>query len=141
MKYFFCALLVAGFASGAAAQSIVGTWQQVEKQTCFDSQLPLSETEKELLPQMGESSQSSIARLIRFDGKGRGEEGIFSAGKKKGSGLDEFRYQLSGDELQLLDKKSGIITQRFIIDTLTDASLRIHDAMKDCESRKFTRVK
>ncbi len=140
MKYFISAVLV--FACAAAqSQSMIGTWQQVENKTCFESQLPKSETEKELEPQMGASSKSSVAKLIRFDAKGRGEEGIFTAGKKKGSGTSAFRYQLNGQELQLLDKKSGIITQRFIIDELTESSLTIHDAVKECEVRVFSKVK
>jgi hypothetical protein len=140
MKHFFCAALLMAFVS-ARGQSIIGTWQQVEKQTCFESQLPESETEKELLPQMGGSSQNTVAKLIRFDAKGRGEEGIFTTGKKKGSSLDEFRYEISGDELQLLDKKSGIMTQRFIIDSLTETVLQLHDALKNCEVRSFSRIK
>ena len=140
MKYVLCAAAMIAFA-GVQAQSIVGTWQQVGKRTCFESELPEGATEKELTPQMGASSQNAVAKLIRFDSKGRGEEGIFSAGKKKGSGMNEFQYQLDDQELQLLDKRSGIITQRFIIDTLTETSLSIHDAMKDCEVRSFTRVK
>ena len=140
MKYVLCAVAMIAFA-GAQAQSIVGTWQQVGKRTCFENELPESETEKELTPQMGASSQNTVANLIRFDSKGRGYEGIFTEGKKKGSSMNEFQYQIDDQELQLLDKRSGIITQRFIIDTLTETSLRIHDAMKDCEVRSFKRVK
>ena len=140
MKYLISATLMFAFA-GVQSQSMVGTWQQVERKTCFESQLPKSETEKELEPQMGASSQSSVAKLIRFDAKGRGEEGIFTAGKKKGSSKSEFRYQVNRQELQLLDKKSGIITQRFIIDELTESSLTIHDAVKECEVRVFSKVK
>ena len=93
MKYFISATLMFAFAL-VQSQSMVGTWQQVENKTCFESQLPKSETEKELEPQMGASSQNSIAKLIRFDAKGRGEEGIFTVGKKKGSSMNEFRYQI-----------------------------------------------
>jgi hypothetical protein len=140
MKYFFCIVAVTALA-GVQAQSIVGTWQQVENKTCFESQLPESETEKELEKDMGGSSQSSVAKLIHFGDKGGGEEGIFSKGKKKGNSMNEFRYTVNGQQLQLLDKKSGIIMQRFIIEELTDVSLKIHDALKECEVRSFTRVK
>ncbi len=140
MKYFICAAAMIAFA-GVKAQSIVGTWQQVEKKTCFESQLPESKTEKELLPDMSGSSQTSVAKLIRFDAKGRGEEGIFSKGEKKGSGMNSFHYKMNGQDLLLLDKKSGIIIQRFVIDTLSESILKIHDAVKDCEARSFSRVK
>jgi len=34
-----------------------------------------------------------------------------------------------------------MITQRFIIDELTENALKIHDAVKDCETRTFVRAK
>ena len=144
MKY----LIVIGFTLSVVitqAQTITGTWQLTEEKTCFQSSIgdtmQQSETEKELTPMMGESSASSVARLIRFDAKGKGEEGIFKKGKKKGSSMEPFRYQISGSELQFLDKKSGMIAERFIIEELTSTTLRFHDAKKDCEIKIFTKVK
>jgi len=140
MKYFFSIVLIVAFAE-MRAQSLVGTWQQMENKTCFESQLPESQTEKELLPEMISNSQTAVAKLIRFDAKSRGEEGIFSKGKKKGSSMNAFQYKLNGNELLLLDKKSGIMTQHFVIDELSESTLKIHDAVKDCESRTFSRIK
>jgi hypothetical protein len=122
------------------AQSVVGTWQLVEEQTCLQVQFEKSETEKELEQSMG-SSKNAVAKLIRFEKKGTGEEGIFSQGNKKGTGMNSFRYNVIGNELRFLDKKSGIITQRFVIDESTESTLKIHNAMKDCEVRFFSRVK
>jgi hypothetical protein len=122
------------------AQSVVGTWQLVEEQTCLQVQFEKSETEKELEQSMG-SSKNAVAKLIRFEKKGTGEEGIFSQGNKKGTGMNSFRYNVKGNELRFLDKKSGIITQRFVIDELTESTLKIHNAMKDCEVRILSRVK
>jgi len=144
MKYLF----ILGFVFSAAlslAQSITGTWQLTDEKTCFQSSMSetmkQSDTEKELSSQMGSSSASSVARLIRFDAKGKGEEGVFNTGKKKGSSMEPFRYQVKGSELQFLDKKSGMITERYIIEELTDVTLRFHDAKKDCEIKEFTKVK
>jgi hypothetical protein len=122
------------------SQSLLGTWQMTENKTCFESQFKESDTEKELKPAMG-ASRSAVAKLIKFNEKGKGEEGIFSQGKKKGSSMNEFRYQVQGQELQFLDRKSGMITSRFVIDELTSTTLRFHNAMRDCESRTFTKVK
>jgi len=72
--------------------------------------------------------------------KGTGEEGIFSQGKKKGSDKNKFNYRVTGQELQFLDKKSGMATQRFIIDELSATTLRFHNALKDCEVKTFTRL-
>jgi hypothetical protein len=128
-----------------SAQSIVGTWQLTEEKTCFQSALEenqtQSDTEKELSDAMGSTSKTSVAKLIVFNAKGNGEEGIFSKGSKKGSGKNSFRYQVRGGELQFLDKKSGMITSRYVIEELTSSTLRFHDAARDCEVKAFTRVK
>ena len=122
------------------AQTIVGTWQLTDEKTCFQGQMEKSETEKELEKDMG-SSRNAVARLIRFDKKGSGEEGIFSTGKKKAAGMSAFNYKVNGPELLLMDIKSGIMTQQFIIDTLTQSNLTIHLLKKDCEIKTFTRIK
>jgi hypothetical protein len=127
--------------TGLKAQSIVGSWQQMENKTCLETEFKESETEKELLPSMGASSDAGVAKLIVFDSRGRGQEGIFSQGQKKGSAMSAFQYKVNGEDLLFLDKKSGIITKHFIIDTLTESSLKIHDALKDCEARSFIKVK
>jgi len=123
------------------SQSLEGTWQLTSSKTCFQSEMKESETEKELEGMMGGTSKSSVAKMIIFKKDGTGQEGIFSVGKKKGSSMEPFQYKLSGQEILFTDKKSGIVTQRFAIDELTDTSLKIHDAMKDCESKTFVRVK
>jgi len=139
MKNYLLIILVAAF-STSQAQNIVGTWQQVEQKTCLQSQFEQTDTEEELLQGFG-STQSAVAKLIKFGSKGTGEEGIFSKGSKKGSAMNSFKYQINGQELLLLDKKSGIMTQRFIIDELSASTLKIHNASKDCESRSFSRIK
>src|SRR5882757_10729546 len=103
----------------AISQSLEGTWQQTGNKTCFQAEMKESETEKELVPMMGGSSKSSVAKVIIFKKDGSGQEGIFSSGKKKGSNMSSFQYKLSGQELLFTDKKSGMITQRFAIDELT----------------------
>jgi Lipocalin-like domain len=140
MKTILCLLAVLSFGM-VHAQSIVGTWQQTDKKTCFDAQIKESDTEKELLPMMGSDSQTSVAKLISFDAKGRGEEAIFSEGSKKGTSKNAFTYKVNGQQLILTDKKSGIITQQFVIDELSESTLRVHDAKQDCETRAFSKVK
>jgi hypothetical protein len=122
------------------AQGLIGTWQQTGNKTCFDSPFKESDTEKELTPSMG-ATRNAIAKMVVFDEKGRAEESIASQGKRKASSKNEFRYQISDNELQYLDKKSGMITSRFIIDELTETTLRFHNAMRDCEIQIYTRVK
>lgn len=139
MKNYVLVILMLAF-GGAQAQSIVGTWQQVEEKTCLQSQFEETDTEKELLQGFG-STQNAVAKLIKFGIKGTGEEGIFSKGSKKGNAMNGFKYQVNGQELLLLDKKSGIMTQRFIIDELSVSTLKIHNASKDCEIRSFSRIK
>lgn len=128
-------------ASSAFSQGLIGTWQLTEEKTCFTASFEKSDTEKELEESMGKGSKTAVAKIIKFDKKGTGEEGIFSKGKKKGTGLSSFKYSVKDKELQLLDAKSGIITQRFVIDEVTESSLKVHDAVKDCEVKIFSRVK
>jgi hypothetical protein len=134
-------LILSCFISCVQGQAIVGTWQLTEEKTCFQTQFEKSSAEKELEPGMGGSSRSAVAKLITFNAKGEGEEGIFSAGKKRGSSKNTFRWKIEGTELQFLDKKSGIVTQRFILDELGTGTLRIHDAVRDCEVKVFSKVK
>jgi hypothetical protein len=124
----------------AQAQSIVGKWQLSEHKTCFQSEMKESETEQELTSAMSSSSMTSVARVMSLNEKGVGEEGIFSAGKKKATSKTSFRYRATDSEFLILDKKSGLVTQRWIIDELTDSSLKIHDAAKDCETKTFIKV-
>ena len=123
------------------SQSIEGTWQLTESKSCLQSELTESETEKELEGMMGGNSKSTVDKLIVFKEDGSGQEGIFSIGKKKGKDMNAFQYKLNGQELLFTDKKSGIVTQRFIVDELTGSSLKVHDAMKECESKAFVKVK
>lgn len=135
-------IIVAVMPACAWAQSVEGTWQQTENKTCFQANMEESDTEKELESAMHGTSASSVAKIIVFKKDGSGEEGIFSAGKKKKrSQLSAFKYKFSGQELIFLDKKSGIITSRFVVDEISSTSLKIHDAARDCETRSFIKVK
>jgi hypothetical protein len=133
-----------GIGGPAFGQSIVGKWQLSEQKTCFQASqadTKVSETEKELSSAMGASSSTAVARVMELDEKGGGEEGIFSSGKKKASSKSAFKYQVSGQEFQMLDKKSGLVTSRWVIDELTETSLKIHDAVRDCETKAYIKVK
>lgn len=134
-------VMMSVIASTGFSQGLIGTWQITEEKTCFTASFEKSDTEKELEQSMSKGSKTAVAKLIKFDKKGTGEEGIFSQGKKKGTGLSTFKYSVKDKELQLLDAKSGIITQRFVIDEVTESLLKIHDAVKDCEVKIFSRVK
>jgi hypothetical protein len=129
----------------AQAQSIVGKWQLSEQKTCFQagvaSELKESDTEKELESAMGSDSGTGAARVLTLDEKGNGAEGVMSVGKKKASSKNTFKYKVSGSEFQMLDKKSGLVTQRWIIDELSDTQLTIHDAARDCETKTYIKVK
>jgi hypothetical protein len=134
-------LLFSLISISAWSQGLIGTWQLIEEKTCFSASFEKSNTEKELEQSMGKGSRTSVAKIIRFTKKGSGEEGIFVQGKRKGTGLSSFKYSVKDKELQLMDSKSGILTQRFVIDELTESALKIRDAVKECEVKTFSRVK
>ncbi len=140
MKYgILVGFMLLGFS--VYSQSIIGTWQLTEERTCFESNIKESDTEKELLADMKSSGNSSVARLIKFDKKGMGQDGIFSVGKKKGADMSEFKYSVNAQELLLLDPKSGIITQQLVIDQLSESTLKVHNGKNECETKTFSRVK
>ncbi|HBK88427.1 MAG: hypothetical protein U0289_14810 [Cyclobacteriaceae bacterium] len=122
-------------------QTIIGTWQLTSEASCLQTDSPLSDTEKELLPMMGGASQSNVARIIRFDAKGRGEESIFIAGRKKGADRMPFRYRVDNTQLQLLDTKSGMMTRGLVIDSLTQSVLIFHPSQRECEKKTFSRIR
>lgn len=139
MKLLLASVFMLALGHLSWSQSLVGSWQLIEEKTCFQSTIKESDTELELKDGMGASRQA-VARMIIFSEKGKGEEGIFSQGKKRGSDMNKFNYRVTDQELQFLDRKSGMATQRFIIDELSATTLRFHNALKDCEVKTFTRV-
>ena len=140
MKILFLITLVT-VSIAAQAQSIVGRWQLSEQKTCFQAEMKESDTEKELTAAMGASSATGVARVMTLDEKGKGEEAVVSVGKKKVTSKETFTYQVSDSEFQVLDKKSGLVTKRWVIDELTATSLTMHDAARDCETKTYTKVK
>lgn len=139
MKLFLACAITFCFSHMAMGQALIGSWQLIEEKTCFQSEMKESATELELKSGMGASRQS-VARMITFSKKGTYEEGIFSEGKKKGSDINKYNYRVGEQEIQLIDKKSGMATQRFIIDELSASTLRLHNALKVCEIKIFTRI-
>src|ERR1044071_5776733 len=113
MKTLFLITLIT-VSIAAQAQSIVGRWQLSEQKTCFQAEMKEGDTEKELTAAMGASSATGAARVMTLDEKGRGEEGVMSVGKKKATSKETFTYQVSGSEFQVLDKKSGLVTNRWV---------------------------
>jgi hypothetical protein len=91
---------------------------------------------------MGSSSATSVAQVMTLDAKGGGgDEMIMLAGKKKAATKNSFKYRVSGQELQFLDKRSGLVTERWVIEELTDTSLKVHDAARDCETKTYLKIK
>src|SRR6187551_608370 len=115
MKFLLTSAITFCLVHAALGQALIGTWQLTEEKTCFQSQMKESDTELELKDGMG-ASRHSVAKIITFSKKGSYEEGIYSQGKKKGSNVIKYNYQVSGQEIQLMDKKSGMATQRYVID-------------------------
>lgn len=139
MKLFLASAIAFCSSYLCSGQALIGSWQLIDEKTCFQSEMKETDTERELKSGMGASRQA-IARIVIFNKKGTYEEGIFSQGKKKGSDMNKYDYRVVGQEIQLLDKKSGMATQRFIIDELSASTLRFHNALKDCEVKTFTRL-
>ncbi|MBX7124634.1 MAG: lipocalin family protein, partial [Cyclobacteriaceae bacterium] len=122
-------------------QSISGTWQLTDEQSCLQTDMEESDTERELRGKMSSNGFSTVAKMLKLKSDGTGEEGVYSAGKKKGSGVRQFRYRVNGNELQYVDKKSGMITERYTIVEMTEGSLKLQPAGRDCGLRTFSRAR
>jgi len=124
-----------------SAQSLQGTWQVVKQSNCMGNELgDPSETEEELLESMS-SLSGNAPKTITFNTDGSGEENWRSRGKKKSSSKEKFLYRYTDEALYLLDKKSRLITDTFLVEELTTTSLKMFNKDRACERLELVRVR
>lgn len=140
MKWLMVFLLMLG-AYVPFAQSLTGTWQVVKESNCLGEEFgEPSETEAELLESMS-SLGTKTPKTIQFNADGTGEENWRTRKKKKPASREKFLYRHSDEMIYLLDKKSRLITDAFIVEELTSASLIMFNKDRNCERLELVRVK
>ena len=123
------------------AQSLTGTWQVVKQTQCMDEQLGTpSETEAELLEAM-ESMAGAPPKVLLLNADMTGEWNWKTSGKKKAAVKEKILYRVSDGYLYILDKKSRLITDIFIIEMQTAESLSMFRKDRSCEHYDLIRTK
>jgi hypothetical protein len=140
MKLTGCIVLIVAALNGFC-QSITGTWQVMTESTCLGNELePPAETEQELVNQMATLS-GQTPKIVQFNSDNSGEQNWKSAGKKKTAVKEKFLYKVADDVLYLLDKKSRLITDTYLIQLLTADSLVLVNKSRSCERMELVRVR
>jgi hypothetical protein len=123
------------------AQTLTGTWQVVKQTHCMEDQLGApSETETELLEAM-EGMAGAPPRVLILNADMTGEWNWKTSGKKKVAVKEKMLYRVSDGYLYILDKKSRLITDTFIIEMQTTESLSMFRKDRSCEHYDLIRTK
>lgn len=123
------------------SQSIMGTWQVMKESNCLGNELESpTETEEELTNQMAALS-GQTPKVMRFNPDNSGEQNWKAVGKRKTAVREKFLYKMADDVLYILDKKSKLITDTYLIHVLTAESLVLVNKSRSCERMELVRVK
>jgi hypothetical protein len=125
----------------AKSQSLVGTWQITKQTNCLEREVSDSLNVDEGVMKEFSSKSTRSPKVMRFNSDNSGEESIKTLDKKKASSVKKFHYKRDGDNIYILDKKSHLITNSLVIETLTSDSLVYFTAGRECEKTFFVRTK
>ncbi len=140
MRWWGLAMLMAAALNGFG-QSITGTWQVMKESTCLGNELESpTETEEELANRMAALS-GQTPKVMQFNADNSGEQNWKSVGKKKAAVKEKFLYKVAEDVLYLLDKKSRLITETYLVQVLTADNLVLVNKSRPCERMELARIK
>ncbi len=121
-------------------QSLIGKWQVVKESHCLgDESEPASETEEELTEKMA-SLSGVTPKILQFNADNSGEQNWKSVEKKKSGVKEKFLYKVDDDTLYLLDKKSRLITDTYLIQLRSQHSLILINKSRTCERMELVRT-
>ena len=140
MRVTLIGILVLTFFS-MRSQSIVGTWQLVEKTSCLDDDVQDEDEEiAELIEEM-KSMSGGTNRVIVFKDNLSGEENVKIFESRKAHKMNNFLYKIDGNNLYILDKKSRLLVGSYEVERLSTDSLVFSHMKRPCETRIFVRVR
>lgn len=140
MRLWGLAMLMAAALNGLG-QSITGTWQVIKESTCLGNELDTpTEAEEELAARM-ETLSGQTPKVLQFNPNNSGEQNWKMVGKKKATAKEKFLYKVADDVLYLLDKKSRLITDTYLVQVITEESLVLVNKSRPCERMELVRVK
>ena len=139
MKTFL--LLLCLWTYTAWGQNLTGTWQVSHESQCMDQELGNpSETEEELEDAM-QSLSGRTPKVLILKADMTGEWNWKTVGKRKSANKEKFLYRVSDGFLYILDKRSRLITDTFIIEMSTAESLIVFRKDRSCERYEMVRTK
>lgn len=122
-------------------QNLTGMWQVTHESQCMDEEIgPATETEEELVETM-QSLSGNTPKVLTLNADFTGEWNWKTVGKKKSARKEKFLYRISDGYLYILDKKSRLITDTFIIELNTADSLVVFRKDRSCERYEMVRTK
>lgn len=131
-------LLVCSF---SRAQEIVGKWQLVKQSTCIEDELDANSPEEEEIISEMKSMSGAAPQTIEFKENNSAVENTKIIDRKKSYNSNAMMYKFTGDALHILDKKSRMIIDSFIVEQLSADSLIISNSERACETRVFVKIK
>ena len=127
--------------SGLFAQTgnIVGNWRLVNQSSCVDE--TASEIEKSRSEIRRDTTEAPLAgQVVTFKDNATGEEPMRILNSAKAANSRKFYYKFNGDMLLILDKKSQIISDSYMVDKFTADSLIISNTSRPCETMIFVKI-
>jgi hypothetical protein len=122
-------------------QNLTGVWQVTHESQCMDQELGTpSETEEELEEAM-QSMSGRAPKVMILKADLTGEWNWKTVGKKKSAYKEKFIYRISDGIIYILDKRSRLITDTFIIELNTADSLIVFRKDRSCERYEMVRTK
>lgn len=122
------------------AQQLTGTWQVVKETNCQENELgEPTETEQEMLETMSALS-GGLPKTVRFNEDATGEENWRTHGKRKPASKQKFLYRYTQGAIYFLDRKTRLITDTYIVESLTSAELIMFNKDRTCERVELVRV-
>lgn len=142
MKKFICLFLIGcGTTVSLKAQSIIGSWQLLRQTDCMEEKLSASNDSTQQLIDEMKSMGGASQQVVTFREKMAGEESTRILSHKKASNSKSFLYKFDGESLLILDKKSHILTDNYLVDKFSSDSLVISNAARPCETKIFLKIK
>ena len=123
------------------SQSILGAWQITKETNCLEEEVTDTlQAGGEMLKEFNSKSSYS-PKIIRFNEDNSGEESIKAMEQKKATSVKKFHYRFDGQSVHILDKKSHLLVDSWIIEKLTTDSLIYYVGGKGCERKFLVRLK
>lgn len=122
-------------------QSIVGDWQVTKQTNCLENEVSGTlKTDSAMLE--ARSSQSTHTPIVMtFRADNTGEERVNVMNKKKPADRKKFHYKFDSRNIYILDKKSHLIVNGFVVEALTTDTLIYYTQGKECEKTTLVRIK